>query len=146
MDLFVWFEAGGEVASFQLAYDTHRFERTLLWNTDTGFAHLRVDDGASPGKHPRSPLMIADGVLDTDTLTHEFVVASAAIDQSIRDFVIERIEEFSGEYPTKDDRSEPHANPFDGVVTRISAELPFLIVGVILLGIFIMIAVNRGGV
>lgn len=44
-DLFVWYEADGQVHGFQLCYDKQRRQRALTWKRDQGFWHARIDGG-----------------------------------------------------------------------------------------------------
>lgn len=60
-DLFVWQTAAGEVVGYQFTYDKPGDEKAVIWNDSDGFLHTGVDDGARPGRHPGSPLLVPDG-------------------------------------------------------------------------------------
>lgn len=62
MDLFVWLDDDDEITRYQLTYNKPHDEKALVWDREKGFAHLGVDDGVRPGKHPGSPLLIKDGI------------------------------------------------------------------------------------
>ena len=63
MDLFVWFDEANEIISYQLTYDKPHGEKALVWSKENGFSHHGVDDGSRPGKYPRSPLFVDDGLV-----------------------------------------------------------------------------------
>ncbi len=62
-DLFVWL-TGGEVQAFELCYDKPHDEHTVSWRRGGGLRHARVDDGEDDPRHNRTPIEVADGVLD----------------------------------------------------------------------------------
>ncbi|GAB6039841.1 hypothetical protein [Endothiovibrio diazotrophicus] len=96
MDLFVWFE-GETIVGFQLSYDKPDRERTLTWRRERGYDHARTDDGSRPGRHPATPILVADGVFDVARVAVEFARRAAGIDGAVEGFVVERIRRASGE-------------------------------------------------
>lgn len=94
MDLFVWLGEANTFVGFQLAYDKPREERALTWKNTTGFRHTRVDDGAKPGRHPGTPLLLADGAFDVTRVLSEFQVRGAGIDSAVHAFVVEKLTDY----------------------------------------------------
>ena len=94
MDLFVWLGEANTVVGFQLAYDKSQEERALTWKLRTGYQHARVDDGTRPGRHPGSPLLIADGVFDVIRVSDEFQARAAEIDSAVHAFVSGKLADY----------------------------------------------------
>lgn len=94
-DLIVWYAApGGEVTGFQLCYDKPGSQRALTWKASRGYRHERVDDGETPGGFKMSPVLVPDGVLDTESLVRRFRSAAERIDAQVRDLVLGRLESY----------------------------------------------------
>ena len=93
MDLFVWFDDDGEIISYHLTYDKSSEEKALTWSDEQGFLHFSVDDGARPGKHPASPLLVNDGVFKPTKVIAMLKENSDVLESSIMDFVVSGIEE-----------------------------------------------------
>ena len=94
MDLFVWLDAAGQITGYQLTYDKPHKERALTWREKEGFSHTSVDDGSRPGKHPGSPLLNADGVVDASRLELLLKENSGDLDLSTRDFIVDGIRNY----------------------------------------------------
>ncbi|MCB1138275.1 MAG: hypothetical protein KDK23_05930 [Leptospiraceae bacterium] len=57
MDLIVWFE-GIELVRFQLSYNRHLGERSIIWSRESGYHHHRIDDGEQqPGHYKSAPII-----------------------------------------------------------------------------------------
>jgi len=93
MDLFVWFNDDGEIVSYHLTYNKPSDEKALTWSEEHGFSHFGVDDGARPGKHPASPLLVDDGVFKPTKIIAMLKESSDVLESSIVDFIISGIEE-----------------------------------------------------
>jgi hypothetical protein len=93
-DLFLWLDEAGRIRHFQLPYAKNTpKERVVEWRRWVGLAHHGVDDGEDePGKMKASPILVADGQLDTAALLDELRARSANLPKEITDFVIEKIE------------------------------------------------------
>jgi len=96
MDLFVWYGEGGRIRAFQLAYDKQRAERTISWRDSGGYRHERVDEGARPGRHPASPLLVADGAFQAERVRDVFRQRAAGIEPGIAELVLERLAAYPG--------------------------------------------------
>ena len=90
MDLFAWME-GGEIVGLQLSYDKPHRERTLTWRREAGYRHARTDEGTRPGRHPGTPLLVADGEFDSARVAGEFQRRAAKIDPAVAGFVHDRL-------------------------------------------------------
>lgn len=92
MDLFVWMDEGGEIVSYQLTYNKPHNEKALVWDRKKGFAHLGVDDGARPGKHPGSPLLVKDGVFIPANIVSMISNDNGDVAPWIKEFIVTGIE------------------------------------------------------
>lgn len=118
MDLFVWLGERSQIVGFQLAYDKPNAEKAITWRAATGFRHARVDDGARPGHHPGSPLLVSAGAFDAPAVLGRFREAAAAIDPEIMQFVAARLAEYTAVRPGGA-KPEPPAPREPSAVPRI---------------------------
>ena len=73
MDLFVWVDDTGRPTGFQLCYDKKSREHALSWAEGKGFSNMAVDGGESrPARYKGSPILVADGAIDTHRILAEF--------------------------------------------------------------------------
>ncbi|MBU42142.1 MAG: hypothetical protein CMN76_02895 [Spirochaetaceae bacterium] len=57
MDLSVWLD-GDRLIQFQLSYNHHHGEKSILWSVEKGFSHHKIDDGEQhPGHYKASPIV-----------------------------------------------------------------------------------------
>ena len=89
-DLIVWYE-GGDVAGFQLCYDTNGNERALTWYATGSYTHMKVDDGETPIGRKRSPVLVSDGSFDASRVLRDFEVAASEIDPDVAQLVRDRL-------------------------------------------------------
>lgn len=93
-DLIAWEDESGEIVRFELCYGKNKDERAFVWNQQAGHSHLKVDDGeGAQGKHKMSPIFIADGNFDRETIAARFLEAGKGIDQNIAQFVYSKLME-----------------------------------------------------
>jgi hypothetical protein len=94
-DLIIWYGVDGSIVGFQLCYDRKETERALTWMKGTGYAHERVDDGEAVGlAHKRTPILIADGVFDKNTVLERFLAIADVVPPDIVDFVAAKLKEY----------------------------------------------------
>ena len=101
-DLYVWQDDNREIIAFQLCYDKPHNEHALYWRHDRGFSHLRVDDGEGENGWCAAPILLADGIFDTKTVTQRFRALANDIPTTLADFVLDRLES----YPSKQAHSQ----------------------------------------
>lgn len=102
-DLYIWYRRkGGEISGFQLIYDKATVPRALTCIKGEGYRHNRIDGFDSRALVSVSPILVADGLLDTETLLERFRRHSRRVDPDIVDLVEKTIREYS---PSKDDQS-----------------------------------------
>lgn len=94
MDIFVWLNDDDEIISYQLAYNKPHDEKALLWSKEKGYSHLAVDDGSHPGKHPGSPLLVADGLVEPDQILSMLKEDKGELTPWIKNFIVSGIEEY----------------------------------------------------
>ena len=91
MDLFVWTGESGEVVSYQLSYDKPHLEKALSWSVERGFSHDDVDDGSRPGRHPGSPMLVADGEFAASRVLVLFQANANALENDLQEFIVSGI-------------------------------------------------------
>jgi hypothetical protein len=82
LDLIVWYSPAGDMVGFQLCYRA-RQEHVLTWQRDSGFDHMRIDDGEGAWGRKMSPILIADGTFNKDAILRTFEEASRTLDPSL---------------------------------------------------------------
>ncbi len=86
-DLYVWFDAGGAITHFQLAYDKPTIEKALDWKNDDGFMHYRVNQYSPEGPGSMTPLLIMDPKFPKQRVMRQFDESASAIDIGVASFV-----------------------------------------------------------
>jgi hypothetical protein len=95
LDLFVWYDDDANIIKFQLCYDKGFNEHALTWSQVAGYAHHGVDDGESGIYQMKSsPILVPDGVVDTENVTGLFTDLGQKIDHDIFEFVITHIQNY----------------------------------------------------
>ena len=94
-DLIIWYRDEGGFDGFQLCYDKSGHERALTWNWNHGYRHNKVDEGEMPFSAKMTPILVQDGLFDSESIAHRFERESTNIPKEIRDFVLKKLEEFS---------------------------------------------------
>lgn len=98
LDLIVWMDDGGEPTGFQLCYDKLRAERALTWHAGRGYDHSAVDDGEhTPAKYKSTPILVADGLFQSNRVHTLFLEASADVPEDIRRFVSDALHRYPEE-------------------------------------------------
>ena len=91
-DLIVWHDDSGAFWGFQLCYDLRGAERALSWSESAGYAHTGVDEGDSRSfRHKGTPILVADGSFDADTVGARFRSESAGLPPDLAEWVAEKI-------------------------------------------------------
>lgn len=90
-DLYVWLDADGAIAHFQLAYDKPTIEKALDWKRDDGFMHYRVNQYAADNRGSMTPLLIMDSEFPKQRVIREFDTHSTSIDIGVADFVAQML-------------------------------------------------------
>ena len=93
MDIFIWLDENDEIVSYHLTYNKPKDEMALTWSKEHGFSHLGVDDGARPGKHPASPLLVEDGVFKPSQIISMLKENSGELEPLIENFIVSGINE-----------------------------------------------------
>lgn len=96
LDLFVWLDDDDGIIGFQVSYDKLKTEKALAWDHEQGFSHHGVDDGATPGKYPASPLLVADGELNLPRLVYKLNRNFTDAESEIKDFIVASITDHYG--------------------------------------------------
>ncbi|MFT5129586.1 MAG: hypothetical protein ACI8W8_003211 [Rhodothermales bacterium] len=95
-DLIFWYNADDSVYGLQLCYDKAKYERTLTWIADSGFAHHGIDTGKICGRPPDrlTPILVPDGYFDAEKVRERFLIQSVDLPQEIIALVVARLEEY----------------------------------------------------
>ena len=91
MDLFVWTNENDTIVSYQLSYDKPHPEKALSWSVERGFSHDDVDDGSRPGRHPGSPILVADGEFAARRVLALFQDNAGPLENDLREFIVSGI-------------------------------------------------------
>jgi len=94
MDVFVWFNDEGEIIGYHLTYNKPHDEKAIVWSKDKGFEHLGVDDGSRPGKHPGSPILVKDGVVNSSEIISMLRNNKGDLEPWIIGFVVDGIKRY----------------------------------------------------
>jgi len=98
LDLIVWLGSDDRPSGFQLCYDKLRRERALTWHESRGYDHAAIDSGEGmPTKYKGTPILVADGLFESDQVKENFLEASAEIPEDIRTFVAGVLERYPRE-------------------------------------------------
>lgn len=83
-DLIVWEDEKFAIIGFQLCYDKLHNQHAITWTEKTGFMHNKVDDGENkPGKYKSTPILVADGIFDHETIAETFKRNSVDLDTNL---------------------------------------------------------------
>jgi hypothetical protein len=96
-DLIVWFKDDKlSFVGFQLCYDRDGTQRAITWTVEEGFFHTRIDSGddVSGRGLKMTPILVADGKFDVQTIHDLFALASTTVDRVLVDFVCTKLKEF----------------------------------------------------
>ena len=94
-DLIVWYEGDGTFWGFQLCYDRNNMERALTWTKESGYSHLRVDDGEFEGlTMKRTAVLVPDGVFQAKDVLERFLSVSGELPKEIVQLVVDKIREY----------------------------------------------------
>ena len=67
-DLFLWINNDEQIVAFQFSLRKRNIETAIKWKETVGVSLHKVDDGAQPGKHPGTPLLLEDDNIDIELL------------------------------------------------------------------------------
>lgn len=93
-DLYVWQDEQGRIVAFQLCYAKYHDEHALYWRAESGFSHLRVDDGESSGLTSNAPILLADGYFDGQAVLARFLALAGELPREVLEFVAARLEQY----------------------------------------------------
>ena len=92
-DLIIWYEENKEIKGFQLCYDKLGKEKVFTWMKAGGYSHDEIDSGEVPGEHKKTPILVADGPFDKDSIGRRFLDESAHLESNLRELVYQKIRE-----------------------------------------------------
>lgn len=92
-DLFIWGDAEGHIAGFQLCYDKQGNERALTWLSALGFFHNRIDSGEQLPTRNMTPVLLPDGKPAYEQLIASVGSAIGAVDPGISGFVMQKLKD-----------------------------------------------------
>jgi hypothetical protein len=98
LDLIIWLDKGATVLAFQLCYGKPLQENALEWRQDSGYSHLKVDDGSTTNMgHKRTPVMHNMGLGNAAALLQQLESVRSHLPEAIFSFVRERLLELRGD-------------------------------------------------
>lgn len=92
-DLILWYDLEMSLIGFQLCYDKRRNPHALTWSNKYDTRHERVDEGGDL-HNTMTPILVADGYFPGDLVSARFAAESGALENGIRELVLEKIGEF----------------------------------------------------
>lgn len=97
LDLIVWYTDDGQIDGFQLCYDKLESERALTFRKPNSYQHHAIDSGEPvPGSPKMSPVLVADGVMDSERLLRVFTKHADNLPPELTGFVSETIIGYPG--------------------------------------------------
>ena len=91
-DLYVWYDAAGSIAGFQLCYNKDRDEHSLTWKRGSGYAHNSIDAGDDTPLSNQTPIVVPDGLCPLDTLRGKFISRAAQLPPEVRACVLDALD------------------------------------------------------
>lgn len=93
MDLSVWLEDSRPVR-FQLSYNRHLGEKSIIWSQESGFSHFSIDDGEQhPGHYKASPIVTGYLPLDFSQAIEAFQKNVNSVADDLFQFVLKKLKE-----------------------------------------------------
>ena len=88
MDLIAWYADDHSIIGFQLCDNKGPDEHALTWFQGKGYSYERVDDGEAYTRHPKmTPILLEDGVPDTDEILRHFQEREGTLPAGLRAFI-----------------------------------------------------------
>ncbi len=94
-DLFIWGDAGGRIAGFQLCYDKRGTERALTWRSPRGFSHNRVDSGEQLPMRNMTPVLLPDGEFAYERVRASLGPVIEYLEPSISGLVMQKLKDYA---------------------------------------------------
>jgi hypothetical protein len=93
-DLYIWYRCvdSTEIIGFQLVYNSGMEQKALTWQKDSGFCHLRIDEGDRGFN--KTPILVKDGAFEYPDVRDRLLASIRNVDTEIRDFVVSKIDEY----------------------------------------------------
>lgn len=91
-DLIVWLSPPATIVTFELCYDRPGAERAVVWSSDRGYRHFRVDAGEDTPMRNLAPILVAGGSFPKAEILARFTQASGTLDPVIRTAVLQRLQ------------------------------------------------------
>ncbi len=95
--LYVWYDEAGAFCGFQLCYDISGNERALSLIKGK-FVHAGIDGGEFSPRSNMTPILVRDGSFQHAAVLERFKNEALGLEDDIRDYVIEKIEEYSRQH------------------------------------------------
>lgn len=88
LDLIIWYRQDDSVDGFQLCYGKSTGEHALTWHHPNRYEHHSIDDGERVIGGPKmSPVLVADGVFDSNRVAELFTERSRGLPRDIVELV-----------------------------------------------------------
>jgi hypothetical protein len=92
-DLVIWYDLKNQIIGFQLCYDIRGNEKAITYSEGV-FSHNKIDQGEDNPNKNLTPILVADGIFDESIVLPKFIDSSITIDNTIREYVISKIDEY----------------------------------------------------
>ena len=91
MDLYIWYDDAGAPLGFQLCYGKPYHERALTWFRPDAYSHMRVNPTGGAGDRYGTPILVADGLFEPDTVRTDFAREAGDLPADVVSLVSDKI-------------------------------------------------------
>jgi len=106
LDLFVWYDAGGRIAGFQLCFDKDKQERAWTYTDENGYSLDDVDADGSAWDMS-SPVLVPGTEFPRVRLLAQLGERSAVLDRRLFEYLMEKLEAYGSPSDVLARNSEP---------------------------------------
>ncbi len=106
LDLFVWYDAGGRIAGFQLCFDKDKQERAWTYTDENGYSLDDVDADGSAWDMS-SPVLVPGTEFPRVRLLAQLGERSAVLDRRLFEYLMEKLEAYRSPSDVPARNSEP---------------------------------------
>jgi len=106
LDLFVWYDAGGRIAGFQLCFDKDKQERAWTYTDENGYSLDDVDADGSAWDMS-SPVLVPGTEFPRVRLLAQLGERSAVLDRRLFEYLMEKLEAYRSPSDVPACNSEP---------------------------------------
>jgi len=93
LDLYLWYDADGQLIQFQLCYDKGPGEQALTWKKDAGILHHSVDDGEGGIYRMKStPVIVEESHYDAGRIADLVRQRGGKLEHDLYEFILSHLD------------------------------------------------------